>query len=169
MSAYEFALAGQADIEAIATLLQANEPSRGGSLTGEFPREKVEHMVLQGPTIVARHEGHVVGVLFSAAKDLNRDIAVIRAMFAAWPGAPDAYQYGPVCIAASERGKGLMPLLYQALQKLHPGREAVLFIRADNAASIRAHERLGMRKMTSFLLDDVEYGVFSDRPAAPPS
>jgi predicted GNAT superfamily acetyltransferase len=160
---YEITLASSADIDGITALLLANSPSRGGSLTGEFPRDKVAAMALHaGPVMVAHRAGEVVGVLFSAAKD-HAAPPVVQAMLAAWPGREDAYTYGPVCIADSERGQGLLARLYDELQRHYPGREAILFIRRDNAASLRAHERLGMHEVAGFILDGVDYAVFSDR------
>ncbi|HKT29620.1 GNAT family N-acetyltransferase [Dyella sp.] len=161
---YKIALAAATDIDGITALLQANSPARGGSLTGDFPRDQVAKMTLAGaPVIVAYRDDHVVGVLFSSAKDNPSSPPSVRAMLAAWPGAADAYVYGPACIAASERGRGLLPKLYAALQQHHPGREAILFIRRDNTASLRAHERLGMREVAGFVLDGAAYAVLSDR------
>jgi L-amino acid N-acyltransferase YncA len=138
-------------------------PSQGGSLTGEFPRETVARMVSGGmPVIVARREQRLVGVLFSAAKDGVAPAPSVKAMWSAWPGAPSAYVYGPVCIADTERGRGLLPQLYMALKEHCRGREAVLFIRRDNLPSLRAHERLGMREVARFTLDGFEYAVYSD-------
>ncbi|MDF2119526.1 N-acetyltransferase [Roseiarcaceae bacterium H3SJ34-1] len=159
---YEITLAGSADIDGITALLQANSPSQGGSLTGAFPRDKVADMVAGGVVMVAHRDRRVVGVLFSAAKEDDAP-PVVHAMLAAWPGQPDAYTYGPVCIADSERGQGLLAQLYAALQRHYPGREAILFIRRDNAASLRAHARLGMHEVARFGLDGVDYAVFSDR------
>jgi hypothetical protein len=114
---YEITLASSADIDGITALLLANSPSRGGSLTGEFPRDKVAAMALHaGPVMVAHRAGEVVGVLFSAAKD-HAAPPVVQAMLAAWPGREDAYTYGPVCIADSERGQGLLARLYDELQR----------------------------------------------------
>ena len=164
---YSIHLATAADIEGIAQLLQANAPSQGGSLTGEFPLDKVRQMALGGsPVVVASRDDRVVGVLFSAAKDMHPAPPSITAMLAAWPGTPDAYVYGPACIASTERGQGLLPRLYAQLQRYCPGREAILFIRRDNSASLRAHERLGMREVAGFTLEGDEYAVLSDRPAA---
>ncbi|MCW3482090.1 N-acetyltransferase [Neisseriaceae bacterium JH1-16] len=162
---YDIALATAADLDGIAALLHANSPSQGGSLTGEFPRDKVAAMMAGGtPVLVARRDGRVVGVLFTAPKDTPVVVPSITAMWKAWPGQPDAYAYGPVCIAASERGQGLLPRLYAALQAHCPGREAVLFIRRDNTASLRAHLRLGMSEVAGYTLDGVDYAVLSDLP-----
>lgn len=163
---YDISSAAEADIDGIAALLQENAPSRGGSLTGEFPREKVAGMTLGGsPVVVARRGGNVVGVLFSSLKNNASAPPAVRAMLAAWHGDDDAYVYGPVCIADTERGQGLLAKLYACLQCELPNREAVLFIRADNEASIRAHRRLGMRPVADFTLEGLPYLVFSDRGA----
>jgi L-amino acid N-acyltransferase YncA len=159
---YDISLAAAEDLDSVAALLQANAPSNGGALTGEFPREKVEKMLHNGmPVVVARKEGHVVGVLFSSAKD--NPAPAVRAMLAAWPGDVHAYVYGPACISDSERGQGLLAKLYTALQQHCAGREAVLFIQQGNVASIRAHERLGMRAVAEYVFEGQNYLVFTNR------
>jgi hypothetical protein len=162
--AYLVSTAHAADIDAITALLQANSPSRGGSLTGEFSRDKVASMADGvSPVIVARRAAHgpVVGVLFSAAP-ATVQAPVVVAMLAAYAGNGNAYVYGPVCIADSERGQGLLALLYSAMRAQHGGAEAVLFIRRDNLGSLRAHERLGMREVAAFVFDGADFAVYSD-------
>ena len=161
---YLISPAQAADIDAITALLQANSPSQGSSLTGEFSRDKVAAMTAgQSPVIVARRaaDGPVVGVLFSAAT-ATVQAPVVLAMLAAYAGNDKAYVYGPVCITDSERGQGLLALLYSAMREWHGGAEAVLFIRRDNIGSLRAHERLGMREVAAFLFDGAQFAVYSD-------
>ncbi|MDN0075286.1 GNAT family N-acetyltransferase [Crenobacter sp. SG2303] len=162
---HDITLATGADIDGLAALLQANTAAQGGLLTGEFPREQVARWVNGDmPVLVAHRDDRVVGALFSGPKDDPTAPPPVHAMWTAWPGGPDAYVYGPVCIAESERGSGLLAQLYAALRERLPGREAVLFIRYDNPASLRAHQRLGMGEVASFTLDGLEFAVFSDRP-----
>ncbi|MDN0082876.1 N-acetyltransferase [Crenobacter sp. SG2305] len=159
---HDIALASTADLDSITALLQANAPSQGGTLTGEFPRDKVARMMAAGmPVVVAHRDGQVVGVLFSGPRNDPAAPPPVQAMWAAWPGSPGAYVYGPVCIADSERGQGLLPRLYAALQTHCPGCEAVLFIRRDNAISLRAHLRLGMQEVAGYTLDSVDYAVLT--------
>jgi L-amino acid N-acyltransferase YncA len=40
--------------------------------------------------------------------------------------------------------------VFAALRARLPGREGVLFIRRDNAASLKAHARMGMREVAEF-------------------
>lgn len=163
---YNLKLAETADVEEIAELLQANSAARGGALTGNFTREVVADMSSNDmPVIVACRAGRIVGVVFSAARDGAAQPPPIKAMWRAWPGGPSAYAYGPVCIAESERGRGLLPQLYAALKQRLPGREAVLFIRRDNLGSIRAHQRLGMRETAQFILQGEHFAVYSDGAA----
>ncbi|MGX9782120.1 N-acetyltransferase family protein [Janthinobacterium lividum] len=161
---YLVSTAQAADIDSITALLQANSPSQGGSLTGEFSRDKVASMADgASPVIVARRaaDGSVVGVLFSAAPAAAQ-APVVLAMLAAYAGSGNAYVYGPVCIADSERGQGLLALLYSAMREQHAGKEAVLFIRRDNPGSLRAHERLGMYEVAAFDFDGAQFAVYSD-------
>jgi hypothetical protein len=105
--AYHIGTAHAADIDAITALLQANSPSQGGSLTGEFSRDKVAAMADgASPVIVARRvaNGPVVGVLFSAAT-ATVQAPVVLAMLAAYAGSENAYVYGPVCIGTRSGGR----------------------------------------------------------------
>ncbi len=89
---------------------------------------------------------------------------VVAAMLRAHPGAaPDAYVYvyGPVCVAEEARGSGLAGAMFAAQRARLPGREGVLFIRRDNAASLRAHERMGMREVAGFAHGGAEMAVLA--------
>jgi GNAT superfamily N-acetyltransferase len=72
---------------------------------------------------------------------------------------PNAYIYGPVCVAADERVQGLASALFAALLARVPDRECFTFIRGDNTASLRAHAKMGMRTVATFTLGDVDYVV----------
>jgi L-amino acid N-acyltransferase YncA len=102
------------------------------------------------PLIVARRDEQVVAYLVSASRDAVAGVPVIAAMLRAYAGAHDAYVYGPVCVAATERGQGLAAAMFAALREELPDREGILFIRTDNTASLRAHARMGMRQVAEF-------------------
>jgi predicted GNAT superfamily acetyltransferase len=150
-----------ADIAGILALQAANQIASGGALSAELPRSRIEAMIKDMPLIVARAEGGVVGFLMTATRASNADVPVVRAMFAAYEGAPDAYAYGPICVAASERGKGLAQAMFDELRRLMPGREGVLFIRRDNAPSLRAHIGMGMCEVAGFELGGAEFSVMA--------
>ena len=87
--------------------------------------------------IVAMDGARLLGVLFTL--ETARALAPpVRAMLAAWPGSADAYVYGPVCIDEAARGKGVLEALHADLVNRRPGREAILFIKANNPRSLHA-------------------------------
>ncbi|HVC62330.1 MAG TPA: GNAT family N-acetyltransferase [Acetobacteraceae bacterium] len=138
------------DIDGVLALQEANQVEHGGTLSARMPRTFFAAALGGMPVIVARRNGRLVGFLVSAPKQPMPEAPVVRAMLRAWPGADDAYVYGPVCVAADERGHGLAGAMFAALHALLPGREGVLFIRSDNTASIRAHAKMGMRQVAAF-------------------
>jgi predicted GNAT superfamily acetyltransferase len=138
------------DIDGVLALQEANQAEHGGTLSARMPRAFFATTPGSMPVIVARRQGRVVGFLVSSPKHPPPEVPVMRAMLRAWPGADDAYVYGPVCVAAEERGRGVAAAMFAALRALLPGREGVLFIRSDNAASIRAHAKMGMRQVATF-------------------
>jgi predicted GNAT superfamily acetyltransferase len=118
-------------------------------------------MMREMPLIVARRGDRIAGFLMTSTRAMNADVPIIGAMLAAYPGTSDAYVYGPVCVAAEERGKGLAQAMFSELRRLLPALEVILFIRRDNPASLRAHEKMGMREVASFVFGGNEFAVLS--------
>jgi L-amino acid N-acyltransferase YncA len=138
------------DIDGVLALQEANQAEYGGTLSARMPRAFFAAALDGMPVIVARREGRVVGFLVSSPKHPPPPAPVMRAMLHAWPGSDDAYSYGPICVAAEERGRGLAAAMAATLRTLLPGREGILFIRSDNAASLRAHAKMDMRQVAVF-------------------
>lgn len=157
----DISVATDADLNGILELQFANQIARGGMLSAELPRARIMAMMRDMPLIVAKRDARVVGFLMTSTRTMNAELPVVRSMFAAYPGGSDAYVYGPVCVDASERGKGLAEAMFSALRRLAPGREGVLFIRSDNAASLRAHRRMGMNEVATFGLEGIDFSVFA--------
>jgi predicted GNAT superfamily acetyltransferase len=153
--------ATEADLEGILELQAANQIGRGGALSASFSRSRVVAMMDSMPLIVARRNGSVTGFLMSMTRVMNADIPIIQTMFSVYHGAADAYVYGPICVGAQERGKGLAQVMFAELRRLEPGREGILFIRRDNEASLRAHARMGMREVAQFQFNGFDFAVFS--------
>jgi hypothetical protein len=152
------------DVDDILALIQANETTRGGAITGHFDRAMIVAFLHDMPVVVARRGTRLAGVLVSSSIEAVGHMPVIAAMLGTWRGAADAYIYGPICIAAVDRGQGLAEKLFGFLKAVLPGREGILFIRADNAASIRAHrDKLGMLPRGTFSLDGSDHVVLSYR------
>lgn len=157
----EIGKATESDLEEILELQAANQIARGGMLSAELPRSRVQAMMRSMPQVVARRDGRVVGFLMTTTRAMNAELPVVRAMFAAYGGTPDAYVYGPICVAETERGKGLAAAMFSELRGLQPEREGILFIRSDNEASLLAHHRMGMDEVARFELDGINFAVFS--------
>jgi predicted GNAT superfamily acetyltransferase len=161
--AVEVARAGRADVDGIVALSRSNEAEAGGTLTGKRTQATVLAALERLPCIVAKRDGRVVGFLLTADKTAPDLPPVVRAMLAVYPGAADAYIYGPICVDASVRGAGVADAMVAEVKRLLPGREGILFIRRDNPASLRAHAKLGMREVAGFAQDGAEFAVFAYR------
>jgi GNAT superfamily N-acetyltransferase len=64
-------------------------------------------------------------------------------------------------VAEEARGLGLAAAIFAALRARLPRREGVLFIRRDNAASVRAHARMGIREVAGFAHGGAEMAVLA--------
>ncbi len=153
--------AAREDIGGILALQEANQPERGGMLSARLPHAWFEASLDDLPIIVARRDRQVTGYLVAASRAAVADVPVIAAMLRAYPGTDDAYVYGPVCVAAEERGHRLAAAMFAALCAELPGREGILFIRTDNTASLRAHARMGAREVAMFEHDGIALAAFA--------
>jgi len=158
----EIAVAHEGDLDGILELQAANQISAGGMLSASFSRSQLQRIMKEMPLLVARRSRSIVGFLVCSTPDVMADVPIVRATLDAYPTrAPDAYVYGPICIDAQERGRGLARLLFEELKRLRPGREGVLFIRRDNDASIKAHRKMGIKEVSSFSYGGIEHVVLS--------
>jgi hypothetical protein len=154
---YDIALATPDDIPGMLALQDANLPDKGGSLSVRLTEDWFRDTILEKSIVVARCNSKVVGYVMGTSLAANAHIAIIQAMLRAYPASPDCYLYGPICVAKSERGKGLARALFEQLRSLIPGRPAMLFVRADNPSSLQAHRKMGMRELGTFDNEGVRY------------
>jgi predicted GNAT superfamily acetyltransferase len=124
MASIELSSAAQSEIDGILALQEENQPEHGGLLSARSPRAWFEAALNDLPIIVARRSGRVVGYLVTASREATQNVPVIVAMLCAYPGASGSYVYGPVCVAADERGHGLAATIFAELRKLLPGANA---------------------------------------------
>lgn len=156
---YDIRLATQADIPAIIDLQEQNLRVNGGALSVAFTGEWFQGAIADMPIIAALKQRQVVGYVVSTPLTAQAHDPIIQAMLRAHPGSPGAYNYGPICVAESERGKGLAGAMFQALRVRLPKREGFTFIRRDNAVSIKVHRTMGMEQVAEFTHADVAYVV----------
>jgi ribosomal protein S18 acetylase RimI-like enzyme len=160
----EIRSAGVGDAAAISALLIANSDGQGGALLGDWSSDVVRGLIEGGALVIVAYDGaRLAGALFTEEK-MQAVAPPVIAMLRAWPGSIGAYVYGPVCVAQDFRGRGVLEALYADLVARRSGREAILFIRASNVASLRAHARLGMREVAHFSLGGETVFVLSDAP-----
>jgi hypothetical protein len=107
--------------------------------------------------------GAVAGVLLADAAEHAASSPIIRAMLAAYPGGPDAYVYGPICVDEAERGQGIAQAMFAERGRHLPGREGILFIRRDNPASLSAHAKMGMREVAAFAFNGRDHAILAYR------
>ena len=156
---YDLSAATTVDIPELLALQEENQISRGGALSIEFSAEWFGKVMEKMPIVIARRSGRLVGYLVSSTPESTKDYALGQAKFAAYPAKIRAYNSGPLCIDASERGQGLAERLFDMQRSLLPGREGLAFIRRDNAASRAAHAKYGFREVAEFSHDGVDYLV----------
>ncbi|HEY4260273.1 MAG TPA: GNAT family N-acetyltransferase [Schlesneria sp.] len=151
----------EGDLDGIVELQAANQADRGGMLSASISRVRIADMMREMPLIVARRDGRIVGFLMTGSRAMAADVPMVNAMLAAYPGTSDAYVYGPICVAAEERGNGLAQAMFAELRRCLPGREGILFIRRDNVASLRAHQKMGMNEVGGFVFAESEFSILS--------
>lgn len=149
-----------ADVDGIFDLAGRNVTENGGQLAVHFTREQIALSIQASSAVVARRNGQVIGFVLTRDKH-GANPPIIEAMFRAYSGTENSYSYGPVCVDTSARGFGIAAMMFAELRKLLPGREGVLFIKASNESSLRAHRKMDMREVGEFVFENTRLIVFA--------
>lgn len=151
------------DLKGIIKLQEANQTSQGGTLSGGLTENQIQEMMTDMPQIIAVIDNEIVGFLLTTSQAVNnkRKVAIVDPMSGSYSGTEDSYIYGPICVSQNQRGKGIAQLLFKELLRLQPNREGILFIKNDNEASLKAHKKMGMRKVSSFHFNRADFDVFA--------
>jgi ribosomal-protein-alanine N-acetyltransferase len=149
-----------AHVNAILKLAEENSPERGGGLTGHLRREAVMQTIQAIPSVVAIEQEQLIGFLLAWEKSPSNP-PHIQAMLDAYSGSETSYVYGPICVAAEARGRGVAERMFSELRLLLPGREGILFIKKNNQPSLRAHLKMGMREVVGYTHNGTEFLVFA--------
>ena len=160
---YDISLATLNDIPGILLVQEPNLPDNGGSLSVRQTTDWFKKAILEKSVVAGRHDGKVVGYVLGTSLAAKAHVGIIQTMLRIFPPPPDCYLYGPVCVAETERGKGLAGALFEVLRTHMGNRPAMTFIRADNAASRRAHRKMGMSELGTFMHEDVPHIALSYR------
>jgi len=154
---YDIALAAPDDISGILSLQEPNLVERGGGLSVRQTADWFKKAMVEKSVVVGRRGGKVVGYVLGTSLAAKAHVRIIQTMLRNFPAPPDCYLYGPVCVAKTERGNGLAAALFVVLQTHMGGRPAMTFVRADNAPSLRAHRKMGMRELGTFMNEGVPH------------
>ena len=156
-------IANSIDLEGIVKLQSENQKSQGGTLSGELNINQIEEMMKDMPQIVAYVNQEIVGFLLTTSQAVHkkRNVPIVDAMFKSYQGNIDSYIYGPVCVSKTQRGNGVAQLMFKELLLQEPNREGILFIENDNEASLRAHEKMGIKKVGHFNFNNKDFNVFA--------
>jgi predicted N-acetyltransferase YhbS len=154
---YDIGLATPDDIPGILALQERNLPDRGGSLSVRLPADWFKRTIAEMPLIVARRGDKVVGYMVTTTLAAKAHVPIEQAMLRDFPAPPNCYSYGPVCVAESERGKGLAGAMFKRLRAELPDRPAMTFVVAANLPSLKAHLKMGMRELGTFTNGGISY------------
>jgi ribosomal protein S18 acetylase RimI-like enzyme len=154
---YEILLGTPEDIPGVLTLQEANLPHNGGNLSVRLNADWFQRAIREKSLLICRREGKIVGYVLGTSFGLKEPVAIIQSMLRAFPPPPDCYLYGPICVAETERGKGLASAMFKKLREHLFGRPAMLFVRADNPSSLQAHRKMGMQELGTFANEGVLY------------
>lgn len=152
---YDISLATLNDIPGILALQEPNLPDNGGSLSVRLTADWFKNAILEQSVIAGRRSGKVVGYVLGTSLAAKGHVGIIQTMLRTFPPPPDCYLYGPVCVAETERGKGLAGALFEVLRTHMGNRPAMTFVRADNTPSLQAHRKMGMRELGIFVHENV--------------
>jgi predicted GNAT superfamily acetyltransferase len=155
----DIGLATHGDVDGILDLQERNLRKNGGALSVPMSRAWLEAALPRMPIVVARRNRQIIGFVVSSALEDQSDDPVLNGMLAAYSAAPGAYVYGPICVADSERGKGVARAMFDNLRACLKGREGFTFIRADNTVSRKVHVSMGMREAATFRVAGVDFVV----------
>jgi len=158
---YDISLGRAEDIPGILVLQEANLAERGGGLAVRQTADWYRNAIREKSLVVGRYDSKVVGYVLGTSLAAKAHVMIVQTMLRSFPPPPDCYLYGPVCVAKTQRGKGLAGALFQVLQTHMAGRPAMTFIRADNMLSLRARRKMGMSELGAFVTDDVSYIALS--------
>ncbi len=174
--------ATEADFDDILTLQSLNTPDhldasarQQGYIVSRMDHRQLDVINRQLGILVAVHDGELAGFVCLMPPDARPRPAVVDVMLEAANGQTlgqdhlselRTFLYGPVCIAAAFRGRGLLKLLYNAVKThLRGAYDAGLaFIAEDNPRSLAAHvQGLGMHDIVRFRCADKMYHLVAFR------
>jgi hypothetical protein len=137
------------------------QQAEDGFLVIEMSEKQFDEMNRDLGVIVAESGNEIVGYLCGTSFGYSAQFPILQTMMGklgelAIEGnrltKENTFIYGPVCIAKSARGTGIVKGLYQALRESAVSRYSfcILFISDKNTRSLNAHLKIGMNRLGVF-------------------
>lgn len=142
------------------TAVSEQEKKEQGFVTMPFTLEMLLAMHAFAPSIIVKDNDILAGYAIVFLKEGRAIYPAMESMFAnfekiSWKGKPfNSYRYyimGQICIAKPYRGKGVFDMLYEKHKELYqPAYDCIVTeISASNYRSLRAHERIGFKTIST--------------------
>lgn len=151
--------------------LTKDEIQTQGFVTVDHSFEQLEVLNNYEKHVIAKDNEKLIGYLLAMTKRSRLDIAVLVPMFELFDTLPyngklvSEYNYlvvGQVCIDKAYRGQGILDHCYETYRQ-HYGSKydfAITEIAATNSRSLKAHERVGFKKINTYVSpDQTEWSV----------
>lgn len=158
---------GDGELEQILELQRRNLAiSKDGFVTVKHTLDILRAFHEAMPSVVARHQGNVLGYALSMPREARALVPILEPMFKrldslAVLAAQRWYVMGQVCVDQAWRGCGLFDKLYSEHRKRYSGRFdwLVTEIAIRNPRSRKAHARVGFVEMDHYCDDKDEWSV----------
>jgi hypothetical protein len=147
--------------ENLAQSLTPEEALLEGFVTVVHTRDVLSRMHAVAPSVVAKHQGRVVGYALTMPRECRSFLPILEPMFAVLDGlqyrgkplaASRYYAMGQICVAGGYRGTGMFQAMYAVHLAAFRDRYDLIVteISRRNARSLRAHVRTGFETLATY-------------------
>lgn len=130
----------------------SDEEKQAGFVTTRFSTDQLQAIIEQKGLFIAIDNGLIIAYIFGGDWDYYCQWPIFSHMVSYFPdlhfndfkiNTTDSFQYGPICIHADYRGKGLIIPLFEFMRKEMVKRFplALTFINKTNIPSLQAHTK----------------------------
>lgn len=166
----------QADIPGILALQDQNLYGKmtkaervNGFVTTPFLPEQIEAIIEQDGLFVAEYNGTIIAYVFAGTWAYFQQWGIFEFMVSRFPllqfegqkiTVENSFQYGPVCIAKTHRGQGVLQMIFEEMRQALVQRFpiSITFINKVNIISEKAHtKKLGWVIVDEFQFNNNTY------------
>lgn len=169
-------IGNESDIEGVLLLQEKNlysnlskEERKNGFVTTPFTKNQIKEIIMQTGLFVAEKDQEIVAYVYAGDWEYFKQWDIFNFMVSRFPGlsfkgksitTKNSFQYGPICIDTSYRGRGLLNSIFEEMRleflKKYP--ISITFINKINKISEKAHtKKLGWEIIDEFIFNENEY------------